>query len=71
MAEIRHKLLVEVQGGIWTQGRHTRGLGYQADCLRMAEAQIAGWDILYVTTEMVEDGSALALIGRWFNARAE
>lgn len=62
------RLAVEVQGGSFTQGKHTRGVGYRNDCLKLCEAQIAGWRVLWVTTEMVKDGSALALIERALSA---
>lgn len=44
-----HMLALEVEGGIWTQGRHTRGAGALADLEKYSEAAIAGWRILYCT----------------------
>jgi very-short-patch-repair endonuclease len=70
-AELTHRLLVEVQGGSWISGAHSRGGGYERDCVRMAEATIAGWTILYVTGDMVNDGRALVLVERWFLAQAQ
>lgn len=58
------KLAVEVQGAVFAQGRHTRGAGYTEDCVKLCEAAILGWRVLYVTTGMVESGEALALIER-------
>ena len=59
-----HMLAVEVEGGTWTAGRHSRGAAFEADCEKYAEAVIAGWRILRVTNHMVEDGRALAFIER-------
>lgn len=36
------RLAVEVDGGIWKGGRHTRGQGYENDCVKFAEAVIRG-----------------------------
>lgn len=49
-------VLVEIEGGSWTNGRHTRGLGFEADIVKYAEATCRGWFILRVTPQMVEDG---------------
>jgi hypothetical protein len=40
---------LEVEGGIWTEGRHTRGAGALADLEKYSEAAIAGWRIIYCT----------------------
>ena len=37
------KVLVEIEGGIWNQGRHTRGKGYMDDCEKYNSAALAGW----------------------------
>ena len=38
---------VEVQGGIWTRGRHTRGKALKAEWEKLNTAAIMGWRILY------------------------
>lgn len=57
-----HGILVEVQGGAWSGGRHTRGAGYAADCVRMGKAVALGWTMLYVTPQQVTSGEALAMV---------
>lgn len=52
-------LAFEIEGGTWTGGRHVTGQGFQADCLKYAEAMRLGWKVYRVTTAMVSDGSAL------------
>ena len=59
-----HKLAIEVEGGIWTEGRHTRGQGFTDDCHKYNEAQLLGWRVLRVTAGMVRSGDALRLIER-------
>ena len=55
-------LLVEVQGGIYSGGQHVRGAGYERDCEKLNEAQMKGYDVLYVTRAMIESGLALKWI---------
>jgi very-short-patch-repair endonuclease len=58
------KLAVEVEGGVWAQGRHNRGAGFAADCEKYNEAVLLGWRVLRFTTDMVLDGTALSTIER-------
>jgi len=37
------KVAVELEGGIWTRGRHTRGKGYWRDMQKYNAAVWAGW----------------------------
>jgi very-short-patch-repair endonuclease len=42
------KIIVEVEGGVWTGGRHTRGTGYLGDILKYNVASILGYRVLRV-----------------------
>ena len=54
-----HKLAVEVEGGAWTGGRHTRGSGFVADCNKYNAATVLGWRVLRVTTSHLRDEQAV------------
>lgn len=53
------KLSIEVEGGTWSNGRHSRGAGLEADCFKYNSGVLLGWRILRFTTEMVESGAAI------------
>lgn len=55
---------VEVDGAIWSQGRHTRGSGWVKDAEKLNEAAILGWRVLHVTPQQVDSGEALGLVER-------
>ena len=54
-----HMLAVEIEGGLWTNGRHSRGQGAIADLEKYSEAAILGWRILYATPQELDNGIAL------------
>ena len=58
------KIALEVDGATWTGGRHTRGAGVARDCEKVCEAAIAGWTVLRVTTQQVENGQAIGWLER-------
>lgn len=43
------KIAVEIQGGVWSRGRHSRGTGQLADMDKLNTAQSLGWRVLYCT----------------------
>jgi len=64
IAFVEQRLAVEIQGGVWRGGRHTSGSGYSRDAERLAEAQILGWRLLYVTPDHIKSGQAVDWIRR-------
>lgn len=42
------RLALEVEGGIWTGGRHTRGAGFLKDMEKYNAAAVLGWRIIRV-----------------------
>ena len=47
-AWIDHKVALEVEGGVGTGGRHTRGAGFVADIEKYNAATVAGWRVVRV-----------------------
>ena len=52
-------LAIEIDGGGFVQGRHSRGLGIEKDCEKYAHAMLAGWRVLRVTPKQITSGEAL------------
>ena len=50
-----HKLAVELEGGIWTNGGHTRPLGFLEDIEKYNALTEAGWRILRFAQPHVEE----------------
>lgn len=47
------KVAIEIEGAVWTGGRHTRGAGYVKDCEKYNAAAELGWVVLrYTTTDL-------------------
>lgn len=42
------KVALEVDGGVWTGGRHTRGRGFINDIEKLNRATVLGWRVLRV-----------------------
>jgi hypothetical protein len=48
------KIALEVEGGAYTQGRHTRGKGFEEDCRKYNAAALDGWLVFRMTPGMLE-----------------
>lgn len=46
---------VELEGGIWTGGGHTRGAGYRENCEKYNLAAIQGWRVLRYTVNDLDE----------------
>jgi len=49
----------EVEGGVWSGGRHGTGVGFTNDCEKYAEAALLGWRVLRFTSAQVKSGYAI------------
>lgn len=47
------RVALEVEGGVWTRGRHTRGSGYAKDLEKYSEAAAQGWRLIRVTPDQL------------------
>ncbi len=64
LAFVSQRLAVEIDGGLYTGGRHSRGQGRERDLEKLAEALCLGWRVLVVSPRMIQDGRALAWLTR-------
>lgn len=64
------RLAMEVEGGAFVGGRHTRGAGFVKDLEKYTEAAILGYRIIRVTPKQVKNGEALTLVQRALKAAA-
>ena len=53
---------VEVEGGTWISGRHTRGSGFEGDCRKYNTAAKLGYLVLRFSSGMIASGEAIAVI---------
>lgn len=60
---------IEIEGGAFTQGRHTRGNGFIADMEKYNHAALLGWRVLRFTPAQVRDGTAIAFIRKVLDTR--
>lgn len=66
-AFIEQKLAVEVEGGIFTGGRHTRGKGFLNDIEKYNTATSLGWRILRVVPKDLYSGGFFNIIKQTLN----
>jgi len=45
-AHLPSRTLIEIEGGIYINGRHNRGAGFAADLEKYLEASLAGWRVV-------------------------
>jgi len=46
---------VEIEGGTFVRGRHTRGMGHHKDCEKYNQATLLGWRVLRFTALHLRD----------------
>jgi very-short-patch-repair endonuclease len=55
---------IEVQGGTYIRGAHSRGTGLERDYEKYNQAQVLGWDVYQFSRKMIESGEAIETIKR-------
>ena len=58
---VQTRIAIEIDGGTWSGGRHTRGAGFRDDCIKINAAQLRGWFVFRLTSDMLTDDPALHL----------
>jgi very-short-patch-repair endonuclease len=59
-AHLESRTLIEVEGGAWVGGRHTRASGFVADAEKYLEAALGGWRVV----RLVGSQLTLETVGR-------
>ncbi len=56
------RVALEVEGGIFTQGRHSRGAGMLADMEKYNTATLNGWRVLRTTPQTLKSRETLLML---------
>jgi hypothetical protein len=56
---------VEIEGGGWVGGRHTRGKGFEADLEKYATATAMGYVVFRFSPKMILTGQAKEFLRQW------
>ena len=65
------KIAVEIEGGVWSGGRHTRAGGFTKDCEKYNAAALLGWRVFRFTSDMVTSGNAIDIVLEVLNGTAK
>lgn len=63
-----HRLLVEIQGGVWSGGAHGRPTGISRDYEKINLAVQNNWKVVQFDTKMVKNGEAIECVKRILEA---
>ena len=63
-----YKIALEVEGGVWTQGRHTRPQGFLGDIEKYNTATLMGWRVFRTTPTELYRTATVNLLKMAINA---
>jgi very-short-patch-repair endonuclease len=61
-AWVAQKVALEVDGGVYIQGRHTRASGWLKDSEKLNTAASMGWRLLRATPQQVASGAIIETV---------
>lgn len=64
-----HLCAVEIEGGVYANGRHTRGKGYEADLEKYNIATAMNWHVFRFSTGQILRGEAREFLKIWVAGR--
>ncbi len=57
------KIAIEIEGGIWSGGRHIHPSGFEADCIKYNTATAMGWKVFRVPPKFISEAYLKSLLG--------
>ena len=69
-AHVPSRVLFEIDGGIFSNGRHTRGAGFAADCEKHLAAWLLGWSVVRLTSRQLKTDTVEKIVRRVTSAGA-
>jgi hypothetical protein len=63
----KHRIGIEIEGGAWSNGRHTRGAGFVGDMEKYNMATVLGWRVLRFTPQQIKKAETYELISKLIN----
>jgi|TARA_R110000824_G_scaffold75309_4_gene191222 very-short-patch-repair endonuclease len=58
-AWVEQKVALEIEGGVWSGGRHTNPKGFINDCEKYNSAIVLGWHVLRCTSLHIKSGQMI------------
>ena len=62
---LTRKIAIEIEGGIFNKGRHTRGKGFENDLIKYNQAVMDGWRVLRYSTGQVHPPNVQEIKELW------
>lgn len=59
-------IALEIEGGVWSHGRHVRGKGYKSDLEKYSTAAVMGWAVIRVVPEDLYTERTLSFLRQAF-----